>query len=49
MLAQRAQGFELSTPVRARWIKLSILSNYGANYTELTEVQIIGAPASDRS
>ncbi len=38
-----AQGFKLASSVRARWIKLNILSNYGnANYTELMEFRIIG-------
>ncbi len=38
-----AQGFKLASSVRARWIKLNILSNYGnANYTELMEFRIVG-------
>lgn len=40
-----AQGFKLSSPVRARWIKLKILSNHGnADYTELMEFRAIGVP-----
>ena len=40
-----AQGFKLPSPVRARWIKLKILSNYGnASYTELMEFRAIGVP-----
>ena len=40
-----AQGFKLDSPVRARWIKLSILSNHGnESYTELMEFRVIGEP-----
>lgn len=44
--AEIAQGFILASPVRARWIKLNILSNHGnTRYTELMEFRAIGVPA----
>jgi len=44
--AEIAQGFMLASPVRARWIKLNILSNHGnTRYTELMEFRAIGVPA----
>ena len=43
---ESAQGFKLASPVRARWIKLNVLSNHGyASYTELMEFRAIGLPA----
>jgi len=47
MKGEIAQGFKLNSPVRARWIKLKILSNYGNTlYVTLGEFRIIGLPWS---
>ena len=44
--AEVGQGFRLATPVRARWIKLTIKSNYGhGSWTVLAEFRAIGVPA----
>ncbi|HLA09519.1 MAG TPA: discoidin domain-containing protein [Pyrinomonadaceae bacterium] len=41
-----SQGFELTTPVLARWVKLVILSNHGnPRRTRLMEFRIFGMPA----
>ena len=46
-MGEIAQGFKLDSPVRARWIKLRILSNHGnPAYTELMEVRVIGTPVT---
>jgi hypothetical protein len=41
------QGFQLSKPVRARWVRLDIRSNYGnKGQTALNELRILGVPES---
>ena len=44
-----SQGFRLESPVRARWLKLTVLSNHGHLYTSLGEFRALGLPAPDQS
>lgn len=47
---ESAQGFKLASPVRARWIKLNVLSNHGnSSWTELMEFRAIGLPARQQT
>ncbi|MGV8073185.1 MAG: VWA domain-containing protein [Syntrophobacteraceae bacterium] len=36
------QTFPLTSPARARWVKLLLKNNYGGSYTELGEIKVLG-------